>query len=369
MHRPTFVSLYTGAGGLDIGFLAAGFTPIFSNDINADAMRTYSKMLEILQKQDSSLKDGYRHAIEVGDIRAVKNLPERGSADVVIGGPPCQGFSVAGKMDPNDPRSRHVFDFLAMVKRIQPRAFVMENVKALAAIKKWSGTISKIREEAGSMGYSTTLNVLNAAEFGVPQSRERMFLVGVKGDSSPEPICPPANARQLTVRDALAKLPPLGEIGNDQVCTAKVTAAKNPVMRKSPWAGMLFNGQGRPMDLDAPAPTLPASMGGNRTPIVDQRSFETGEESWAVVYHRNLMQGGPVAKSVPERLRRISVDEAAAIQTFPVDMPWQGSQSSRYKQIGNAVPPRLAYEVAKSVREALSISCEDRETLLYRLNS
>ena len=135
MHRPTFVSLYTGAGGLDIGFLAAGFTPIFSNDINADAMRTYSKMLDILQKQDSSLKDGCRHAIEVGDIRAVKNLPERGSADVVIGGPPCQGFSVAGKMDPNDPRSRHVFDFLAMVKRIQPRAFVMENVKALAAIK------------------------------------------------------------------------------------------------------------------------------------------------------------------------------------------------------------------------------------------
>lgn len=138
MHRPTFVSLYTGAGGLDIGFLAAGFTPIFSNDINADAMRTYSKMLDILQKQDSSLKDGCRHAIEVGDIRAVKNLPERGSADVVIGGPPCQGFSVAGKMDPNDPRSRHVFDFLAMVKRIQPRAFVMENVKALAAIKKLS---------------------------------------------------------------------------------------------------------------------------------------------------------------------------------------------------------------------------------------
>ena len=123
------------------------------------------------------------------------------------------------------------------------------------------------------------------------------------------------------------------------------------------------------MDLDAPAPTLPASMGGNRTPIVDQKSFETGEESWAVIYHRNLMQGGPVASSVPERLRRISVDEAAAIQTFPVDMPWQGSQSSRYKQIGNAVPPRLAYEVAKSVREALRISCEDREALLYRLNS
>ncbi len=367
MASPTFVSLYTGAGGLDIGFIAAGFKPVFSNDINADAMNTYSQMIARLQEGCPDIEIEDDHIAIVGDIRGVQNLPERGSADLVIGGPPCQGFSVAGKMDPNDPRSRHVFDFLAMVERVQPKAFVMENVKALAIIKKWQGTIRKIREEAERIGYATTLNVLNAADFGVPQSRERMFLVGIRDDCAPDSITPLSQSRKKTVRDALDRLPAIGEKGNDQICTAKVTAAKNPVMRKSPWAGMLFNGQGRPMNLDAPAPTLPASMGGNRTPIIDQQSLETGEESWAIRYHRHLMEGGDVAAEVPDRMRRITVDEAASIQTFPLDMPWQGSQSSRYRQIGNAVPPKLAYAVAKSVARSIDASCSDRRQILEHL--
>ena len=105
---------------------------------------------------------------------------------------------------------------------------------------------------------------------------------------------------------------------------------------------MLFNGQGRPMDVNKPAPTLPASMGGNRTPIVDQSTLESGERQWVEQYHALLMSGGSVATSIPSNLRRISVQEAAAIQTFPRDMPWHGSQSSRYRQIGNAVPPKMS---------------------------
>lgn len=360
-----FVSLYSGAGGLDLGFIAAGFVPVFANDISADAMKTYSAAMDAISKKTGKTLN---HRIVTGDIREVEELPERGSAELVIGGPPCQGFSVAGKMDPNDPRSRHVFDFLGMVERVQPRAFVMENVKALAKNKRWAGTIADIRKKAKDIGYETKLEVLNSADYGVPQTRERMFLVGFKDPSIEYDYPKPTVKKWLSVVDALRGLPPLGEPGNDQTCKAKVTAAKNPVLRPSPFAGMLFNGQGRPMDMDKPSPTLPASMGGNRTPIVDQETLETGASQWVEKYHAELQGGGSVVDSVPVRLRRISVQEAAAIQTFPRDMPWYGSQCSRYRQIGNAVPPKMAFAVALSVAKALDMDLEANPSLLDELD-
>lgn len=360
-----FVSLYSGAGGLDLGFIAAGFTPVFANDINADAMKTYSAAMEAISKKTGR---NLGHRIITGDIREVETLPEKGSAELVIGGPPCQGFSVAGKMDPNDPRSRHVFDFLAMVERVQPQAFVMENVKALAKNKRWSKTIAEIRKKAEEIGYKTNLEVLNSANYGVPQTRERMFLVGIKDHEIAYEYPKPSVKKWIGVAEALRELPPLGEPGNDQTCKAKVTTAKSPVLRPSPFAGMLFNGQGRPMDMDKPAPTLPASMGGNRTPIVDQETLVSRTPQWVEGYHASLQNGGQVVKDVPERLRRISVQEAAAIQTFPKDMPWYGSQCSRYRQIGNAVPPKMAYAVAQSVAKALGMKLHDDSALLDHLN-
>lgn len=117
---------------------------------------------------------------------------------------------------------------------------------------------------------------------------------------------------------------------------------------------MLFNGQGRPLDLDRPAPTLPASMGGNRTPIIDQQQLIKGGESWVVDYHAHLMAGGTPHRSIPERLRRLSVEESTALQTFPKGMHWAGKQSSQYRQIGNAVPPLLAFHVAAALRRSLN---------------
>lgn len=358
---PKFVSLYSGAGGLDLGFIAAGFRPVFSNDINSDAMETYSAAMDMIAERTG---ESFEHRIVTNDIRQVEDLPERGCADLVIGGPPCQGFSVAGKMDPNDPRSRHVFDFLGMVERVQPKAFVMENVKALAKNRRWAGTIADIRKKAEEIGYKTYLDVLNSADYGVAQTRERMFLIGFR-DHEVEYEYPESTVGEhVGVAQALRSLPPLGEPGNDQTCKAKVTTAKEPVLRQSPFAGMLFNGQGRPMDMNRPAPTLPASMGGNRTPIVDQETLESGSEQWVVGYHSSLMDGGKVADTVPSRLRRISVQEAAAIQSFPKNMPWHGSQSSRYRQIGNAVPPKMAYAVACSVASALKMALNQDPELL-----
>jgi len=361
---PKFVSLYSGAGGLDLGFIAAGFTPIFANDINADAMKTYEATMKMVADRRGTQ---FEHVTVTGDIRQIKTLPRRGSADLVIGGPPCQGFSVAGKMDPNDPRSRHVFDFLAMVERVQPAAFVMENVKALAKNSRWSGTIKDICKQAEKMGYKTNLKVLNSADYGVPQTRERMFLIGFKNKSIDYEYPESTVEKHVSVAVALKMLPHVNEPGNNQTCNAKVTAAKEPILRQSPYAGMLFNGQGRPMDVNRPAPTLPASMGGNRTPIVDQKTLDEGARQWVETYHEALQKDGKVANHIPDRLRRITVQEAAAIQSFPTDVPWCGAQSSRYRQIGNAVPPKMAFAVATSVAKALNLKINSDAGMLGRI--
>jgi DNA (cytosine-5)-methyltransferase 1 len=269
----------------------------------------------------------------------------------------CQGFSVAGRMDPDDPRSRHVFNFLEVVARVRPRAFVMENVAALARNRRWADVISTLATVAGR-DYDVRLLVLNASHWGVPQARERMFLVGLPRSTGGlvMPLAPTASCAP-SVGSMLRRMPAAGTPGNLSLCTARITMAKIPVLRLSPFAGMLFNGQGRPVDLNRPAPTLPATMGGNRTPIIDLDQLEQGADPWVVGYHRHLMaRGAPVAALPPEaRLRRLTVEEAAAIQTFPSDMQWSGPQSARFRQIGNAVPPVLAWHVAQAVRTALNM--------------
>lgn len=368
MSAPRLVSLFSGAGGLDIGFTMAGFAPVFANEIDAFAAETYNSWVEDALTEHPHLSFP-EHRVAVGDITKIGRLPGPGDAEVVIGGPPCQGFSVAGRMDPNDPRSKHVWNFLEVVAKVQPRTFVMENVKALAVNARWSGLKEDLIKKAENLGYKTSLNVLNASDYGVPQARERMFLVGVRDSSTPMPVPPPVSTESRpSLRSALESLPDWGSAGNDTICTARITPARNPVLRKSPFAGMLFNGQGRPMDLERPAPTLPASMGGNRTPIIDQVQLLHGEDSWVRSYHASLVTGGSPIDVVPDRLRRITVEEAAAIQTFPPNMKWCGPQSARYRQIGNAVPPILGYHVARSLIDFAGLDTATRLDSLMGLN-
>ena len=204
---------------------------------------------------------------------------EKNSIDLVFGGPPCQGFSVAGKMDPDDERSKLVWEFFDVVKILRPKMFVMENVKALGELERWHSVRMRIFEKASELGYDCFCKVLNSADFGVPQKRERVFFVGFLGNSGDKKelfineIIKLAKPRVI-LRDCLSKLPPAGSNENPITCTAKISLAINPVMRKSPYAGMLFNGLGRPLDLDNQANTLPASMGGNKTPILDELLLE-----------------------------------------------------------------------------------------------
>ena len=356
-----FVSLYSGAGGLDLGFCEAGFRPVFAIDSDATAAETYSASYKRLADRLPHLRN-HDHACLAASLDDHLDDLTTGAADLVIGGPPCQGFSVAGKMDPSDPRSRHVWRFIDAVERVAPRAFVMENVKALAVNRRWSALLASLRARAGEMGYETHILLLNAAHYGVPQSRERMFLIGMPhGTHFEAPLATTADSPP-TLRWALSALPAWGAPGNDSLCTAKVTPARQPIMRRSPYAGMLFNGAGRPMRLGAPAPTLPASMGGNRTPIVDQHHLDGIDDCWVMRYHAHLAAGGEPYMSLPDRLRRLTVQEAAAVQGFPADMEWRGRQSAVYRQIGNAVPPSLARAVAVAVKDALEFQCHAHTT-------
>ena len=339
------VSLFAGAGGMDIGATNAGFHVIAASELDPHACNTYRE-----NHPDTTLIEGDidQHLNEIAQFEGV---------DLVIGGPPCQGFSVAGKMDPTDPRSKLVFSYCDIVERIKPKAFIMENVKSLGSLTKFQAVREEIYRRMESAGYQVTMNILNAKDFGVPQSRERVFFTGVlKGY---RPITADCYARfkeeSISLRQAIGHLGRAGSEKNPNKTKAKITLAAKPVMRKSPYAGMLFNGQGRPLNPDAWSSTLPASMGGNRTPIVDEDHLYDNKPSWVEEHHKKLMSGECVAeyKDAPPRLRRLTIDEAAILQTFPTSYKFMGPQSRVFSQIGNAVPCKLAEIVAKAVKRSL----------------
>ncbi len=348
------LSLFAGAGGMDVGFARAGIQVVGANAIDRDACLTYAANHSGVMLQPGDLNQ------QLNTMRQFEGV------DLVFGGPPCQGFSVAGKMDPDDPRSQLLWAFMRVVALTQPRAFVCENVKALAVLDKWAGMRQRLFRLADDLGYSYKLVVLNAADFGVPQSRERMFLMGFRDVAGIDDLALQFERYKIaapTVRDILLPLGVAGSTTNQRVCNAKVTIARNPVMRRSPYAGMLFNGQGRPLNPDGYSCALHASMGGNKTPMIDQDHCYFGQDSWVEWYHGHLMAGGAPLATAPKRLRRLTIDEAIRIQTFPPDYQFMGSQSSIYRQIGNAVPCDLAQVVATVVANCLKQS-EKRQRIL-----
>ncbi len=347
------ISLYSGAGGLDLGFAKAGFIPVFSADINRDAVDTYRSISKVVQGEWKSAAGLFQNCeVRCGDVLNESNDLSLGDAELVIGGPPCQGFSVGGKMDPEDQRIREVFHFLDVVKRVQPFVFVMENVEALATNVKWNNIRERMEQEVSGL-YRANIHVLNAADYGVPQLRRRMFFVGVRGvNTSYAERLKEIVTSPITSGDALRKLPKFGQVGNSDCGNAQIVPAKNPVLRKSPYSGMLFNGHGRVINLTEPAPTIVASLGGNRTPIVDEKALRDGTEPWILQYHAKLQkypQRSLEAILSESPLRRITVEEAACLQSFPSDLVFAGYRSSRYSQIGNAVPPMLAYALASAI--------------------
>lgn len=167
------ISLFSGAGGMDVGFKAAGFDVLAANELDKHACETFranhpeSKLIE-------------------GDLDVCgEELHSYKGIDVIFGGPPCQGFSVAGKMDPDDPRSKLIFSFCNIIEKVKPKSFVMENVKALGTLSKFETVRTALISRFQKAGYTVTIHILNSKDFGVPQSRERVFFIGVQNGINP----------------------------------------------------------------------------------------------------------------------------------------------------------------------------------------
>ena len=330
---------------MDVGAISAGCDIIAAAEIDLHACNTY--------------RENHPKTVMIeGDINEhIDKFDAFKKVDLVIGGPPCQGFSVAGKMDPADPRSQLIFTFCDVVERLKPRAFIMENVKSLGSLSKFADVRKEFLRRMEVAGYQVTMNILNAKDFGVPQARERVFFTGVTSAYHPinEENYEIYKTESMSLRQAIAHLGRAGSPTNPNVTKAKITLAGKPVLRKSPYAGMLFNGQGRPLNPDAWSSTLPATMGGNRTPIVDEEHLYDNKPSWVEEHHRKLMSGveKPEYGNAPSRLRRLTIDETAILQTFPLDYRFSGPQSRVFSQIGNAVPCKLAEVVTKAVVKSL----------------
>ncbi|WP_336652125.1 MULTISPECIES: DNA cytosine methyltransferase [unclassified Leucobacter] len=331
------LDLFAGAGGLSLGLSRAGLTPIAASEMDQDALETYQNAHE-QYVPDTSLE------LFEGDVgqHAFKHL--KGNVAVVAGGPPCQPYSTGGArrgvLDERD----GIPQFVRVVKEVNPDAFIMENVPGLAKgsqLPVLKGILAAFRD----LGYLVDWKLIHAADYGVSQRRQRLVIVGSRrgGFEWPSPTHGALASKPWVQAKSL--LDPNLPIGTPN--TAKITYAKTPDLRPSPWDGHLWNGGGRPINPDGLAPTLIASMGGNKTPWLDGGDI-------VAKYHAHLMDGGAPRSGIVPGARRITVAEAALIQGFPADMPWSGRTSSQYRQIGNAVPVLLASAVGEAVVRHLS---------------
>ena len=199
----TTVSLFSGGGGLDLGFKQAGFNIVWAIDNNADAVNTYKRNVgsEIL----------------CGDITAIdiEKIPQ---ADIVIGGPPCQSFSLAGNRHCDDERGRLVWRYLDIIKRVSPKAFLFENVIGLISAKDKQGNkiLDNLLETFSEIGYHVTWHLVNAADYGVPQVRKRVIIVGLKEGTFEFPqtthnkLGTDGKKKYVSVEEAIGNLPMSG---------------------------------------------------------------------------------------------------------------------------------------------------------------
>lgn len=315
------VSLFAGAGGLDTGLEMAGFEVIWANEIDSDAADTYEA-------------NHPRTFVERGDVRNVIDFPK---ADLLVGGYPCQGFSLAGNRLLTDDRNFLYKEFLRALRKIKPKFFVAENVKGLLT-SSGGKVVEAMIEEFKEEGYTVTCHLVNAKDYGVPQDRERVFIVGVRKDVKFKYQLPlPTHGDGLldlkpyrTLEDAIGHLKP-SEIGEyDDSGFSSRYLSRN---RKRKWNEVSFciQASGRH------APLHPSG----------DEMIKVGTDQW-------------ILPETSEH-RKLSYIECALIQTFPANYIWKGSLAAKYKQIGNAVPCLLGKAIVKPIADFLKQSSSVEE--------
>jgi DNA (cytosine-5)-methyltransferase 1 len=313
------VSLFSGAGGLDLGLERAGHKIVWANDHDEDCVATYRANVG-------------KH-IHHGDVETIRAsaIPD---CDVIVGGFPCQGFSHANlKRSALDGRNALYRQFLRILRVRRPMFFIAENVRGLLSLN--GGRIIKmILSDFASAGYRVRYQIFNMADFGVPQSRVRVIILGCRKDV-PQDCCPKfpsqTHARNLqngfrpwvSISEALRGIPephnPTSRLLN-HVCSKYKVTNRN------------FTGH-RTTDPTKPSPTILARGNG---------------------------RGGVCAIQHPKNHRRLSVRESAVIQTFPLNFEFCGALNSMYRQVGNAVPPLFAELLGKELKRAELLKAKKR---------
>jgi len=353
--KPAFISLFSGAMGLDLGLESAGMKNSGCLELDKWACKTIRR-----NRPDLPLVEG-----DIRNWSGAELLKKIGSHDIqlICGGPPCPSFSTAGRRQSfGDPRGEVMFDFLRIINELRPPFFIMENVRGIlsAAIKhvplserpskgraftaaEQKGSVLRLlKDEFGRMNYTVTVELVNAADYGVPQKRERVVFIGSRDGfqvSMPPPMYVSSGdmftPRWRTLADALTGL----HEENPEI-TPFSTARKK-------YLRLLKEGQNwRAL----PKGILPEAMGG---------AYASG--GGKVGFYRRLsfdrpsptVSTSPVQKSTclchPTALRPLSVREYARIQQFPDDWIFEGSTAEKYRQIGNAVPVGLGHQIGRSI--------------------
>ena len=316
-----FIDLFCGAGGFSYGLEQAGHKCVLGVDHDKDAIETFKLNHEA---------DTY-----CGDIRNLKDVPK---VDMVVGGPPCQGFSTVGKGDPNDPRNFLFKEFIRIVKLADPKVVMLENVKGILS-KKNEKVLKSIYREFEKLGFTMQAKLYEAERYGVPQIRRRVIIVGTKQGVSFEPpegnidvSCPYSD--KATVETAFATIYPKED----------APESDKEILQ------YIIEGGGIRYEEDEELYSLPSHLRYKEWDKLPEGRFR---QTKFKRLHRDEFSPTILTSASyyhPTLNRLITPREAAAIQTFPNSFKFFGSKTSQYRQIGNAVPVELARRIGECVK-------------------
>ena len=330
------IDLFSGCGGMSLGFEMAGFKSILAIDVWKDALETYkfnNKDVATLCADISTL-----------DPNTIKNQYNISDVDVIIGGPPCQGFSIAGKRAIDDKRNELYKSFVSFVAAFRPKAFVMENVPNILSMG--GGVIREsIISDFEALGYTVTYKVLLAADYGVPQNRKRAVFVGLRDGEYEFPQ--PTTKEPVCSKDAISDLPE-NSINDGDAYPIPAHSEFQKFIRQG--SGKLYNHQitvhnDKTIEIISMVPdggnykSLPAELRETRKVNIAWTRLNSIKPSFTIdTGHRHHFHY--CFNRIP------TVRESARIQSFPDSYIFRSSKTSQYKQVGNAVPPLMVKEIA-----------------------
>lgn len=337
-----FIDLFSGCGGLSCGLEMAGHKCLLGVDANQDAIKSFAA-----NHRDAS--------VYLGDIKKLSekkliDLLKGKRIDMVVGGPPCQGFSTVGKGEVQDDRNQLFKEFVRIVKVTNPKIIIFENVTGLVA-KKNQSILKQIFNYFEKLGYNMDARVLSAEEFGVPEKRRRTIIMGVKNGECLFPEAthgPRSRKRAKSVADAFKNLKASnGKIYNHDL---KLTEIKN----KEDWARLKFIPPGKGIRYeDDEKKYLPKKLryGIDWKKLRENRFRQTRLQRLPLEEPSPTILTSRTSYYHPVEPRYLTPREAAACQSFPNDFIFHGSQTAIFRQIGNAVPPFLALAIGEVIKK------------------